>query len=107
MMERFSIPIAATSGKGTKFILNIPEEKPINYIVIQEDIKSGERVRSYTIEARVNGKWQVVCEGESIGQKRIQPFTKLNTNKLRLTVGNFTMKPEIKSFSAYFIESQE
>ncbi len=105
--KSFSSPIATKSGNGTKFFLKTPEKHYINCIVLQEDIKSGERVRSYKVEARVDGKWQLVCEGESIGQKRIQPFGKVPTNKVRLIINEYRNQPIIKTFSTYFIESQE
>ena len=100
--KRFSVPLATTSGKSYELILNLVKKQSINHIIIQEDIKSGERVRLYRIEAYIKGKWQTICEGESIGHKRIQQFDKVNTNKIRLTIIKSVAQPNIKSFSAFF-----
>ena len=53
-----------------------------------EDLTYGQRVRNYTIEAKLeNGKWIAVSKGQSIGHKRIDIFeNKVMTSALRLTV---------------------
>ncbi len=102
--RRFSNPIATTSGKGTKLVLKLPEKQAVNHIVIQEDIRFGERVRKYKVEAFSNGKWNPVCEGEVVGNKRIQQFETVNTNKLRLVVTESDDEPVFKSIRAFFVE---
>jgi alpha-L-fucosidase len=73
-------------------------------VIIREDIKNGERIREYKVQALVNGKWQTVCDGQSVGNKRIQEFDTVNTNKLRLIVDKSVATPLIRDFSVYFVE---
>lgn len=94
-------PLKSISGQGKQYDLKLPEEKEIRQCVIQEEIRLGERVRQYKVEARVHGKWQVVCEGESIGHKRIQTFNPVKTKQLRLTVTQSVAVPQIRNFSIY------
>ncbi|MCK5467866.1 MAG: glycoside hydrolase family 29, partial [Cyclobacteriaceae bacterium] len=103
--RRFSQPVATTSGTGSKLVLKLEKKQHINHVILREDIKFGERVRLYKIEALVDGRWQTVGDGESIGNKRIQQFDAVHTNKLRLTVGKSIAPPLIKSFSAFLIEN--
>ncbi|MCK5102079.1 MAG: alpha-L-fucosidase, partial [Cyclobacteriaceae bacterium] len=103
--RRFSEPVASTSGTGNKLVLKLAKKQHINHVILREDIKFGERVRLYKIEALVDGRWQTVGDGESIGNKRIQQFDAVHTNKLRLTVGKSIAPPLIKSFSAFLIEN--
>ena len=79
------IPVAAVSGEGTKVYIKQPK-KDVNTVIIREDIKNEECIREYKVQALVNGKWQTVCDGQSVVNKRIQQFDTVNTNKLRLIV---------------------
>lgn len=99
--RRFGTPLAETQGRKQRLTLNLNEKQPVNYCIIQEDIAKGERIRQYKIEAKVNGKWQTVCSGESVGHKRIAHFEPVETTALRLTVTQSVALPEIRHFSAY------
>ena len=101
----FSDPIAETSGKGNEFVLKLPAARQINHIVIQEEIRKGERVREYTIEAFANGKWQKVAGGTCIGHKRIHRLTPISANKIRLTITKAIAKPQIKKLALYNSEA--
>ena len=102
--RRFSSPIAATSGNKKSLTLKLDNKQRVNYCIIQENIKNGERIRQYKIEAKVNGKWQTICNGESVGHKRIEKFNPVETDILRLTVNESVALPDIINFSAYSIE---
>ena len=54
--RRFSSPIAKTLGQKKSLTLNLGKKQTVNYCIIQENIKNGERIRQYKIEAKVNGK---------------------------------------------------
>lgn len=94
-------PLKTTAGKGKQIDLNLPELCKISQCVIQEDIRLGERVRRYQLEAKVGGKWNIVCQGESIGHKRIEKFTPITTRQLRLKITEATREPQIRRFSVY------
>lgn len=84
--RRFSSPLAQTSGQKKSLTLKLDKKQPVNYCIIQENIQNGERIRQYKVEAKVNGKWQTVCSGESVGHKRIEKFDPVEATALRLTV---------------------
>jgi len=73
----------------------------IKTIIIQEDIRFGERVRKYEVEAKINGKWKVVAEGSCIGQKRIQQIDPVVCTRLRIKILDSILDPKIKSLSAF------
>jgi alpha-L-fucosidase len=57
----------------------------VKYIVIEEHIVLGQRVREYAIEAQVSEGWQTIASGTTIGYKRIIPLeNELATNELRI-----------------------
>ncbi|MCD8063106.1 MAG: hypothetical protein LUE18_00280 [Akkermansia sp.] len=101
IQRRFSTPLASVSGKAEVLTLPLKGEKPVNYCIIQENIRNGQRVRAYRVEAKVNGGWVTVYKGSSIGHKRIQSFAPAKASALRLTVEKAAGTPEISSFSAF------
>ena len=104
IQARFSKPIATNSGKGSTIELPLGAAQKINQVMIQEEIIHGERVRSYQIEAWIDGSWQKIASGQSIGHKRIQLIEEVQTSKLRIVIEESIAEPIIKHFSAYRIE---
>ncbi|MDP4285917.1 MAG: alpha-L-fucosidase [Bacteroidota bacterium] len=103
--KQFSKSIAATKGSGNELVLKLGRHPvKINTISIMEDIAKGENIRKYSIEAWINNKWESVCEGISVGHKRIKNFHTVQTDKLRLKILQTDQTPIIKSFAAYDIE---
>ena len=106
--RRFENTIAETSGKGETVSLKIGKQPTaINHVVIQEDIANGERIRKYVVEANVNGQWIAVCDGESVGHKRIQQFDAVTTNEIRLRVVEAIAVPLIKRLAVYHVTPSE
>ena len=103
--RRFSTPLARTSGQKKSLTLALDRKRPVNYCIIQENIKNGERIRQYKVEAKVGGKWLTVCSGESVGHKRIEKFAPVEATALRLTVTQAIAQPDIINFSAYSVSS--
>lgn len=103
--RRFSSPLARTAGQKKSLTLKLDGKQTVNYCILQENIKNGERIRRYKVEARVNGKWQTVCTGESVGHKRIEKFPAVETTALRLTVTEAVAQPDIINFSAFSVPS--
>lgn len=102
--RRFSKPVAETAGQGDVVVLELPEPQRVNHIVIMEDIRAGERVRAYRVEARLPGdQWKTLCDGESIGHKRIQAFTNIETSAIRLTVDRRIAQPLIRRLAAFSV----
>jgi alpha-L-fucosidase len=63
-------------------------EKPavINYVLIQEYLKLGQRVKKFKVEAMINGTWSEVANGTTIGYKRILKIDPVQTSSIRLVV---------------------
>ena len=99
--RRFSTPLAQTSGTKKTQVLKLGKKQSVNYYMIQENIKKGERIRQYKIEAKINGKWKTICQGESVGHKRIEKLNSIETDMLRLTVLESIEQPDIINFSVY------
>ena len=103
-------------------IINYQFENPtaFNRFVVEEDIRYGQRVKKFSLEAEVDGKWIPlkdelverlrVGDGTSgmngdglttIGHRRIICFPTVNATKLRFTVLDAKCEPIIKRMSVY------
>lgn len=103
--RRFSRPIARTTGKGKKVELSLKNPSEINHVIIMEDIAQGERVRVYKVEGLLpDGQWIELCEGQSIGHKRIQVFDTKTLKKIRLRVTKSAVEPIIRELAVYNVK---
>ncbi len=102
--RRFSSPLAAAKGQGKELVLDLGSERELNHVVLMEDIAEGERVRDFTVEAMVGGKWTALVEGSCIGHKFIGHFDTVRAQKLRLLVRQSAAEPLIRDFSVYNVE---
>ncbi|UCF14156.1 MAG: alpha-L-fucosidase, partial [Phycisphaerales bacterium] len=102
--RRFDKPLARTTGLGMTVELELKEPARFDHVVIAEDIGRGERVREYEVVALIAGnEWRKICEGISIGHKRIQNFDTVQASRVRLHVTKSTDFPIIREFAAYNI----
>jgi len=100
--RRFSKPLAKTGGQGAVVELELKPPLRFNSIVLMEDITYGERVRQYVVEALVAGdKWQKICDGISIGHKRIQQFEHREAAKIRLRITESVAVPIIRELTVF------
>ncbi|GGW47837.1 alpha-L-fucosidase [Arenibacter certesii] len=101
--RRFANPLAVTAGTGSEIALFLGKAQEINHIILQENISEGERVREFTVEGKIGGKWQEVYRGSNIGHKHIIEIETFKTKNLRLNISKAIGTPQIKNFSVYQI----
>jgi len=58
----------------------------IQFIVLQEYIKLGQRVKSFNGEVFQDRKWKRVANATTIGYKRILKISPLEANKVRVNI---------------------
>jgi alpha-L-fucosidase len=72
--------------KSGSIEIELHEPQKIKYVLLQEYIKLGQRVKSFNIEAWVEDQWLPVAEGTTIGYKRILKIDPVQTDKVRITI---------------------
>lgn len=75
-----------------------------NTFLIQEDIRKGQRVESFLVEAYSNGSWRHVAEGTTVGHKRIIRFSDTEAEKIRVTVHSVRGKANILKVGLFYAE---
>jgi len=73
----------------------------VSYVLIQEYIKLGQRVKSFTVEVEKNGSWQEVASGTTIGYKRILRINPVETEKTRIVIKDAKACPVISNVEIY------
>jgi alpha-L-fucosidase len=72
-----------------------------NHLVLQELIELGQRIRQWHLEIYDGQSWQKVCEGSTIGYKRILSFSTVQTSQLRLVIDQAKASPVLSNVSFY------
>ena len=101
--------IEAPSGAVGGAILNFGKPTAFNRFVAEEDIRYGQRVKKFALEAEVDGQWQplkdaLVEDGDgltTIGHRRIICFPNITATRLRFTVLDSKCDPIITRTSVY------
>jgi alpha-L-fucosidase len=100
--RRFSDPIAVTKGRKDVLTLRFPSPRTFDHVVTMEGLTDGQKIANYKIDARVDGQWKMIVEGQTIGHKRIDQLNPILATAIRFTVTDALAQPvEIRSFSAY------
>lgn len=81
--------------------IDLKETKTIKYLLVQEFIQLGQRVKSFTVDARINNEWKKVSEGTTIGYKRILKFDPVETDAVRVTIVESKACPVISNIEVY------
>ena len=91
------------------YTLSVKRGAACNRFLAEEDIRYGQRVRKFSLEALVNGQWlplkdELVADGDgltTIGHRRIICFPTVKADKLRFTVLDAKCEPLIKKLAVY------
>ena len=110
--EVFKTDLAAkakTETNGPTTIIDFKQPTDFNRFVAEEDIRYGQRVKKFALEAEVDGKWQplkdaLVDSGDgltTIGHRRIICFPTVKATRLRFTILDAKSNPLITRTSVY------
>ena len=72
------------SGKAISIALAKPTK--INCFDLKEDIYHGQNIAAWIGEARVGGTWKRVCEGATVGFRRIERFDEVVADAVRVKI---------------------
>ncbi len=100
--ERYGHPLAQTSGKGKELAIRLKNPARIDRLYVQEDIRYGERVLAWHIEALLqDGTTKTLAQGTNIGHKRICTFEPVEAQEVRLVIEDSKAKPHIRALAVF------
>ena len=112
IQEVFKTDLAKKAKKktqGRETIITFGQPTVCNRFVAEEDIRYGQRVKKFALEAEVDGKWvplrDMLVEGSdgltTIGHRRIICFPTIKAAKIRFTITDSKAAPIIKKLGVY------
>jgi alpha-L-fucosidase len=81
--------------------LDFGKEISFNRLLIQEFVNLGQRVKAFSLEKEVNGSWEKIAEGTTIGHKRILRFPDTEAQKIRINFLEGKGIPVISEIGVY------
>jgi alpha-L-fucosidase len=81
--------------------LDLGKTQTIKYILIQEYIRLGQRVKEFTVEVWKDNSWQEVSQGTTVGYKRILKLDPVETDKVRVVIKDSKACPLISAIEVY------
>lgn len=100
----FANPAGVASSNqqpSSEITLTLPKRQRVNLLLLEEVLNKGQHIQRYILEARVDGQWQAVASGETVGRKRIQYFDPVQTQQLRLLLSGEAPGYDLENFSVY------
>ena len=95
--------IAPPGTSEAHLIVTLKGNKTFNRIMFQEQIRDfGQRIAKFAVDAFVDGQWQQIADGQTVGYKRICRTPSVTTNKVRIRILDCRVCPTISNFGLYF-----
>ena len=66
--------------------INLGKSSVVQYMMLQEYIQLGQRVKSFTVEVWKDNAWQQVAAATTIGYKRILKIAPVTTGKIKINI---------------------
>ena len=87
--------------RGRTVDLTLPRVTTFNVISLQEDIRRGQAVERYRVEAETAGGWTSIARGTTIGYRKLDQVTPLAAARVRLVVESALDTPYIARVSLH------
>jgi len=83
------------------FEIDLGKTKPVKYILLQEYIRLGQRVKAFSVDVWKNDTWQNIASATTIGYKRILRMEPVITSKIRININDSKACPLISNVEVY------
>ncbi len=92
-----------TTGADTTIMIAFTLKGPkiFDVLLLQENIRRGQRVEKFVLEYLREGAWKTAAEGSTIGYKRLLRFPQVTASQVRLRILSSRLNPFIAEFGLY------
>lgn len=106
---RFGKPLATMSGAlretSGSLVLRLKGRQTVDHVRLREDIRGGERVRSFQVMGRrPDGTWSTLAAGSQIGVRQIIPFTPVVVTEVKLSIIESAAPASMVDFSVFHVD---
>ena len=78
-----------------------PENVQPRRMVLKENIRLSQRIERFSVEAKIDGAWQTVYRGTTVGHKKIVPLTLPPVRELALCIEDARVCPTLSFLGVY------
>jgi len=82
--------------------LKLKSAQTFNVLLLQENIRKGQRIEKFVLEYLDSGQWKTATEGTTVGYKRLLRFNTITTDKVRLRILSSRLNPYLAELGLYF-----
>ena len=83
--------------------VTLPRDVTFTRVVLQEQIRRGQRVEAFTIEARQeDGQWRKIGAATTIGYKRVMAVPETTASHVRVRFDRFRVAPTLAELGLYY-----
>jgi len=85
-----------------ELVITLAGQKTFNIVMFQEQIRDyGQRIAKFAVDAQVNGQWQQIAEGQTVGYKRICRTPDVTADKVRIRILDSRLCPTVSTFALF------
>ncbi len=77
----WSAPVGSETGE---IVFDLAAPVVFDRLVLQEHIRSGQRIEAFSLDVEENGAWKTIARGTTVGYKRILRFPRVTAGRVRL-----------------------
>lgn len=99
--------IAEPSARTAEIIMELNNSTTFDRILLQEPIRYGQRISKFNIQGEVNGKWQELVSGTTIGYKRLLRINPITATKLKIQILEANNAPALSNIGLYKASAKE
>ncbi|MEZ6101480.1 MAG: alpha-L-fucosidase [Pirellulaceae bacterium] len=99
--DRNSYWAADDDVRSCEVTVELGEKLPVRHVRLQEYIQLGQRIEAFTVEARVDGIWQEIAKGTTIGPRRILRTSDVTTDAVRVSITASRACPTLSTLEVY------
>lgn len=99
MLTNGNMEWKARAGAIREF--NVIPGETINTVMLQEDIRKGQRVEEFAVEGWVDDEWIELASGSTVGYKRLLRFDDVTVPKIRVIISGTRDIANISKIGAY------
>jgi alpha-L-fucosidase len=78
-----------------------PEERIFDRLMLQENLRVGQRIESFRLETWSNDAWITIARGTTVGYKRLLRFPAVTSQRVRLAIDSSRTSPTLSRFGLF------
>lgn len=92
------------TAASSTYTINLKQSQKINCIVLKEDIATGQKVKSFTVQIKQNNNTVKELKDFTVGKKRILTFPSVDADAITIKIDEAKATPLLDEVSVYSID---